>query len=161
MQSRVKICRRLLRCAFVFIVFFSEPPAFGKDLEVLVRILYIAFAGDQMSAICSSAPKVPLSNEDKNILLGAHLYSNMIKDHVTAGLEESDIENVVKSAADLAAVVTQTEILRLGKYTAEQLPAATIQWCTEKVEPLIAQTTGAYNRNRDEIEKMITKAKAD
>ena len=144
----------------IFCIFWNMSPAFSKDLQVLIRILYAGFAAEQMSAICTSAG-ISLSDEDKDLFKSATIYSRKIKEHVIAGLLDPDNSFVVKSAADRAKLVTQGEINALAAYTPEQLPGATKQWCENKVAPFAAQVIGVYFRQPYVIEQLIAKAKAD
>ena len=148
------------RSFLVFCIFWNLSPAFGKDLQVLIRILYAAFAAEQMSAICTNAG-ISLSDEDREIFKSATIYSSKIKEHVVAGLLDSDNYFVVKSAADRAKLVTQADINALAAFTSEQLPAATLQWCENKVAPFAAQVIGVYFRQPYVIEQLIARAKAD
>ena len=107
-----------------FVVFWNLSPVFGKDLSVLTRILYAAFAAEQMSAICTSA-HIPLSDDDKAVFTSTKVYAEGIKQIVIAGLADSDTSFVLKSAADQAKAVTRAELDVLATYPSQQLSAET------------------------------------
>ena len=147
-------------CMIIFVVLWNLSPVFGKDLNVLTRILYAAFAAEQMSAICTSA-HIPLSDSDMTRFTSAKVYADGIKQIVIAGLADTDVNFILRSAADQAKAVTRAEIEALSTYPSQQLSAKTLQWCKNKVIPFADQVVGAYVRNPDEIRQLITKAKAD
>jgi len=152
---------RIAQCFMTgFIVLWSLSPVFGKDLGILTRILYAAFAAEQMSAICTSA-NIPLSDDNKNLFTSAKAYADGIKQIVIAGLSDSDVSFVLKFAADRAKADTNAELQVLAAYPTQKIPAETLRWCENKVIPFVDQVVGAYVRNPDEIRQMITKAKAD
>ncbi len=74
----------------IFVVLWNLSPVFGKDLNVLTRILYAAFAAEQMSAICTSA-HIPLSDSDVTRFTSAKVYADGIKQIVIAGLADTDV----------------------------------------------------------------------
>ena len=126
----------------------------------MTRILYAAFAAEEMSDICTSA-HIPLSDDEKALFTSSKVYAEGIKQIVIAGLADSDVNFVLKSAADRATAVTRAELDVLATYPSQQLSAETLRWCKNKVMPFADQVVGAYVRNPDEIRQLITKAKAD
>jgi hypothetical protein len=91
---------------------FNSPAALGKNLSVLVRVLYAAFLAEQTSMICATWTPV-LSEDDKRIFAGARSYSQLIKRKVTSDLSDADIDFVLKSAADRAKFETGEAIKAL------------------------------------------------
>jgi hypothetical protein len=89
------------------------------------------------------------------------VYADGIKQIVIAGLSDSDVGFVLKSAADRAIVDTRAELQVLAAYPTQRIPEETLRWCENKVIPFADQIVGAYVRNSDEIRQLITKAKAN
>ena len=109
-------------CISIFVFFWSYSPVFGKDLNELTKILTPAFSAQQMSAICTSA-QVPFSDDDKALFTSAQVYADGIKQIIIAGLSDSDVSFVLRSAADQSKAATRAELAALAKYPAQQLPA--------------------------------------
>ena len=159
-MRRNNFLRIAQRCMTTLFVLWSLSPVSGKDLNILTRILYAAFAAEQMAAICISA-NIPLSDDDKNVFTSAKVYADGIKQLVIARLADSDVSFVLTSAADRARADTKVEIEVLAKYPSERIPAETLRWCENRVMPFANQIVGAYVRNPDEIRQLITKGKTD
>ncbi len=147
-------------CMLMVFVLWSFSPVFAKDLYVLTRILYAAFAAEQMSTICTSA-HIPLSDDDMTRFTSAKVYAEGIRKIVVAGLADADVNFILRSASDQAKAVSRAELEALSNYRSQQLSAKTLQWCENRVIPFADQVVGAYVRNPDEIRQLITKAKAD
>ena len=144
----------------VVLIISNSSLVSGKDLPVLTRMLYAAFLSEQMSAICTSA-HIKLSDSDRDAFLSAKIYSEVIKQIIIAGLNDTDAKSILKVAADRARADTRSEIETLAVYPPEQIPRVTIRWFENKVKPFVSQIVGAYARHPDVIEKLINKAKAD
>lgn len=67
-------------------------PAFGKDLDTLVRILSPAFLGQQGISICTD---MPLDTETQSTLSRLNAYANYVKMRVTDGLTGSEAQYVL------------------------------------------------------------------
>jgi hypothetical protein len=152
--------RGLKYCVAILFVIMNLPQAYSKDMQVLIRILDAAFAAEQMSTICMSA-KINLSENDKEVFKSAVIYSQGVRRHVIAGLSVSDVDFVLKSAADQAKALTEAEIAALATFSPALLSDETQQWCANKVKPSANQIIGAYMRNPEVIEQLIAKAKAN
>jgi hypothetical protein len=152
--------RGLKYCVATLFILINPSQAHSKDMQVLIRILDAAFAAEQMSTICMSA-KINLSENDKEVFKSAVIYSQGIRRHVIAGLSVSDVDFVLKSAADQAKARTKAEIAALITFPPARLSDETQQWCANKVKPFANQIIGAYMRNPEVIEQLIAKAKAN
>ncbi|HUL88167.1 MAG TPA: hypothetical protein VLU23_08295 [Pseudolabrys sp.] len=89
-------------CSWVLLVLLgSLSPAFGKDLNTLIRLLYSAYVAEQGSAMCM-VPSIKLSDSDRAVFIDAHNYAQLLKQKISTGLSDDDVRFVLKSAADRA-----------------------------------------------------------
>lgn len=103
-EKSLEAMSKIARCAcslLLLLLFGAMSPVFGKDLNVLIRVLYAAFIAEQGSSMCM-VPSIQLSESDRAIFINAHYYAEWIKQKVSAGLNDEDVQFVLKSAADQA-----------------------------------------------------------
>jgi hypothetical protein len=84
--------------AALVVVAFAVSPVLGKDLNVLVRVLYSAFVAEQGSSMCM-VPSITLLQTERSVFIDAHNYAQLVKQKVTAGLSDHDVQFVLRSAA--------------------------------------------------------------
>lgn len=153
-KSQPKRTRAVGYMVVLAVVCVTSFPALAKDLSVLVRITYAAFAADQGSALCASS-RLNFSSEDTTAFENAKNYAQWIKQRVSPGLSNDDVRSVLVTAADRAKTEAR-EAIRTFRSEAD-----VFQWCTATVAPLAREVTGAYVRNRSLIDEIIQKAKSD
>ena len=146
------------RALFAIMMSCTIAPAAAKDLNVLVRITYAAFLAQQGAAMCN-LPRLPLSSEDRMVFVNAHTYADWIKQTVSAGLSETEVQYILRSAADRAKdeMLQVTEVLR--SYPPDGETAELLKWCTGKMKGIADQVVGTYARQPELIEQIIRKAK--
>lgn len=146
--------------AALLLLLTAIPQASGKDLNVLIRITYAAFIAEQGSAMCS-LPRLNLSEPDRIVFLNAKNYATWIKQLVSTGLSDQDIQFVLRSAADRA----RGEMLQVVKVLKSHPPdvetAELIRWCTTIMKNIASEVVGTYLRQPDVIEQLIRKAIED
>jgi hypothetical protein len=98
------LVRSAFSCFFSFL-FVPFSPVFCKDLNVLIRLLYSAYAAEQGSAMCM-VPSINLSESDRAVFIDAHTYAELATQKISAGLSDDVVRFVKKSAADLARACT-------------------------------------------------------
>lgn len=138
----------------------GSPQANGKDLNVLIRVLYAAFLVEQASAVCLDW-SFPFSDDDKAIFKDTKIYSQWIKQKVVAGLNDADVNLVLKSAADRAKAESLAAVGAIRSYGPERESAALRNWCLNTVRPFAKQVVSTYLNQPRVIDQLIEKAKAD
>jgi hypothetical protein len=148
-------------CSFLFLLLFGVmSPVFGKDLNVLIRVLYAAFLAEQGSAMCM-VPSIKLSESDRAVFINAHNYAQWIKQRVSAGLSDDDVQFVLKSAADRA----RGEMLEVVRVLKSNPPdkeySELFFWCTINMRPIADKVVRAYVDEPSVVDKLIENAKHD
>ena len=87
----------------------SSVPA--KDLNVLSDILYTAFLAQQGSAMCN-LPRLPLSDDDRIAFIKAHNYANWLKQHISEGLSNEEVQFVLRTAGDINQSISKCTLRR-------------------------------------------------
>ena len=128
-------------CLFLFLV-GQLWPAFGKDVNALINLLYSAFLAEQGAAMCM-APSINIPADDRAVFLDTHQYAQAIRQKVSTGLGDSDVQFIVKSAADHA----REQMLQVVNVFKSNPPdkeyAELFRWCTNIMKP------AAENMHRD------------
>jgi hypothetical protein len=145
----------------LFVLMLCDPrPGAAKDLSVLIRITYEAFLVQQGSAACNS-PRLPLAVDDRTIFINAQNYGNRIKQQVSSGLSEEEVQYVLRSAADRAHKEMRQVIDAIKSNPPERQPSELLKWCKETMRRLAEQVVATYVRNPEVTDRLIQKAKAD
>jgi hypothetical protein len=143
-----------------FLLFAILSPVFSKDLNVLIRVLYPAFFAEQGSAMCMT-PNIKLSESDRAVFINAHNYAHLIKQKVSAGLSNEDIQFVLRSAAGQA----RSELLEVVRALKSNPPDKEyfelFRWCTNKMKPVADRVVRAYDDDPDVVNRLIEYAKRD
>lgn len=157
----IKACG-LGRHVTAVLLFLCVTPsfAFGKDLNVLIRVLYAAFLVEQTSSLCLTWVS-SLSNEDRAIFTNTRAYRELIKPKVESGLNAADVDLVLKSAADRAKAEVLEAVTILRSYGPEREPVEFDRWCANSVKPHAKQVVGTYVRQPEVIDALIQKAKLE
>ena len=148
-------------CGFLFLLFHGVmSPVFGKDVKVLIRVLYAAFVAEQGSAMCT-VPSINLSESDRVIFINAKNYAQWIKQKVSTGLSDDDVQYVLKSAADRAReeMLEVVRVLKSNPPDKEYLEL--FRWCTTNMKPIADKVVRTYVDHPDVIDKLIEDAKHD
>lgn len=144
-----------VRVVFVLALTCTGPiSALGKDLNVLVRIAHAAFLADQGAAVCAGA-RLDFSSEDTIAFKNAKNYAQWIKQRISIGLRDDEVQSVLVSAADRAKADAREAVRTFHS------EADLFHWCAATLAPLARQVVGTYTRNRSLIEDIIQKAKSD
>jgi hypothetical protein len=158
-----KAMSQVPRCSYslLFLLLFGVmSPAFGKDLNVLIRVLYAAFIAEQGSAMCM-VPSINLSEGDRTVFINAHNYAQWIKQRVSASLRDDEIQFVLKSAAERA----RGEMLEVVKVLKSNPPdreyVELFRWCTTNMKPIADKVVHTYVDNPEGVNKLIEDAKHD
>ena len=142
------------------LMLFDPSPAAAKDLEVLIRITYVAFLVQQGSAACN-LPRLPLATDDRKIFINAQNYGNWIKQQVSSGLSEEEVQRVLRSAADRAYKEMRQVIDGIKSNPPERQSSELFKWCKETMRRLAEQVVGTYLSNPEVTDRLIQKAKED
>lgn len=152
-SRRYRLQAKLICAALAFVlVCTASISTLARDFDVLVRIAYAAFLVDQGSAVCAGA-RLNFSSEDAIALKNAKSYAQWVKQRISIGLRNDEVQSVLVPAADRARAEAREAVGMLHS------GADVFRWCTATVAPLARQVVGAYMRNRTLIEEIIQKAK--
>ena len=133
-------------------------PAFGKDLNVLVRILYAAFVAENGAAMCT-VPNVQLTDEDRIVFRDARTYAQWVKQRISADLSAEEVQFVLQSAAGRAKGEMDEVVRIIKSYPSNVEYAELSRWCTSNMKPIAFEVVGAYANQREALEKLIDKSK--
>ena len=149
----------LMRCSLVIVLCLSAiATASAKDLNVLIRITYAAFLAEQGSSMCN-LPRLSLPTEDRVVFVDAKNYANWIKQLISTGLSDQDVQYVLTTAATRAhkEMIQVIEVLKSNPPDVET--AELYRWCTGTMKGIAKEAVGAYTHQPDVIEQIIKKAK--
>jgi hypothetical protein len=138
----------------------SLSPAFGKDLNTLIRLLYSAYVAEQGSAMCM-VPSIKLSDSDRAVFIDAHNYAQLLKQKISAGLSDDDVHFVLKSAADRAREDMLQVVGVLKSKPPDKEYAELFRWCTNNMKPGAEKLLRGYAEAPDALDKLIDSAKHD
>ena len=139
---------------------FAVSPVLAKDLNVLVRVLYSAFVAEQGSSMCM-VPSITLLQTERSVFIDAHNSAQLVKQKVTAGLSDHDVQLVLRSAADQAKEDMLVVVKRLKSSPPEQEYAELLRWCRNNMKPGAEKLVRAYNESPGSLDKIIEDAKRD
>ena len=149
----------LVRCSLVIVLCLSAiASASAKDLNVLIRITYAAFVAEQGSSMCD-LPRLSLPTEDRAVFVEAKSYANWIKQQISAGLSDQDVQYVLTSAATRAYGEMRQVIEVLKSNPPDVETTELYRWCTGTMKGIAEKVVGAYTRQPNTIEQIIKKAK--
>jgi hypothetical protein len=151
---------RYTRTCVLLLVLGSLAPAFGKDLNTLIRLLYSAYVAEQGSAMCM-VPSIKLSDSDRAVFVDAHNYAQLLKQKVSAGLSDDDVRFVLKSAADRAREDMLQVVGVLKSRPPDKEYAELFRWCTSNMKPGAEKLLRGYTEAPDALDKLIDNAKHD
>jgi hypothetical protein len=148
-------------CSFLFLLLFGVlAPTFGKDLSILVSVLYPPFFAEQGSSMCM-APSIKLSASDRTAFINAHNYAQLIKQKVSAGLSNEDLQFVLKAAADQANSELR-EVVRVLKSNPPDREYIELLHCrTDNMKTVAEKVVRAYVDEPDVVDRLIEHAKHD
>lgn len=133
-------------------------PAFARDLNVLIRVVYAAFFVEQGAAMCS-VPGVLLSNDDRVLFVNTKNYAQWIKQKVSADLSPEEVSFILKSAADRARGELGEVVKILKSYPPDREYAELSAWCTTKMTSFASKVVVGYVNDREKIDGIIDNAK--
>jgi hypothetical protein len=137
---------------------YMSLPALGKDLNVLIRVLYPAFFIEQGAAMCS-VPNVQLSDDDRLLFMNTKNYAQWIKQKATANLPPDEVLSILRSSADRAKDELSEVIKVLKSYPANREYAELSVWCTTKMNSFARKIVLGYVEERKKIDDLIEDAK--
>ncbi|MFZ0624074.1 MAG: hypothetical protein WBX05_03670 [Pseudolabrys sp.] len=148
-------------CSWALLVLLgSLSPAFGKDLNTLIRLLYSAYVAEQGSAMCM-VPSIKLSGSDRAVFIDAHNYAQLLKQKISTGLSDDDVRFVLKSAADRAREDMLQVVAVLKSNPPDKEYAELFRWCTNNMKPGAEKLLRGYAQAPDALDKLIDNAKHD
>jgi hypothetical protein len=142
-----------------FLVMFVSP-AISKDFGILTRMLYAALLAEQGVALCTVADPA-FASETSGPMGHMHDYAQHIKVEVTAGLNETEILSLLKSAADRAKAEALQALRRLRTEGTEIETARVTMWCQTVVKPLVRQVIDTHDTDHAQIDQLLEEAKKD
>ena len=154
---------RVFRYAYGLLCFFLfgvTSPVFGKDLDVLARVLYPPFFAEVGSSMCM-VPSIKLSESDRTLFINAHYYAQAIKQKVSAGLSEEEVRFVLKSAADKAWGELREVVRVLKSNPPDREYAELFRWCTDNMKTVAGDVLRKYSEEPDFVDRLIEGAKRD
>lgn len=143
---------RVKQATVIFCLFWT--PAFGKDLDTLVRVLSPALLGQQGVSICTD---MPLDTETQSTFSRLNAHANYIKMRVTDSLTESEAQYVLTSSPDKAKVQID-EVVRLLKLDPDQKYSKRLRWCRENLMNIAQRVLSTYAFDKHALEKMVDDA---
>ena len=145
-------------CLFFLLLTAATSPAFGKDLNALIRVLYSAYVAEQGSAMCM-VPSIKLSDSDQAVFVEAHNYAKLATEKVSAGLGDDEVRFVIKSAADRAHEDMLQVVRVLKSNPPDKEYAELFRWCTHNMKPAAEKLVRAYADAPGAFDKLIDNAK--
>ena len=145
-------------CLFFLLLTAATSPAFGKDLNALIRVLYSAYVAEQGSAMCM-VPSIKLSDSDRAVFVDTHNYAELATEKVSAGLGDDDVRFVIKSAADRAHEDMLQVVRVLKSNPPDKEYAELFRWCTHNMKPAAEKLVRAYADAPGAFDKLIDNAK--
>ena len=145
-------------CLFFLLLVVATSPVFGKDLNVLIRLLYSAYVAEQGSAMCM-VPSIELSDSERAVFIDAHNYAELATQKVSAGLSVDEVRFVIKSAADRAIGDMRQVVRVLKSNPPDKEYAELFRWCTNNMKPAAEKLVRAYADAPDAFDKLIDDAK--
>jgi hypothetical protein len=146
-------------CRVLFLLLFGvTSPVFGKDLDVLVRVLYPPFFAEMGSSMCM-VPSIQLSESDRALFINAHYYAQAIKQKVSAGLSDEEVRFVLKSAADQARSELREVVKVLKSNPPDREYAELLRWCTDNMKTVANNLLRKYGEEPDFVDGLIEGAK--
>lgn len=136
----------------------NSPPARAADLETLARVLIPAYMAQNFAALCVvDNPK--FVEETAGSQGHVHIYAKHVKDEVSNGLSLTDVETVLRMAADTAQSVLRKELSELpsGPPSSRSEPMA--RWCEKSAKPFVREIIEAHFSKHTEVEQIIVQAK--
>jgi hypothetical protein len=152
---------KTLGYAIMFLMVMFASPAISKDFGILTRMLYVAFLAEQGVALCMLANPA-FARETSGPMGHMHDYAQHIKMQVTAGLNETEILSLLKSAADRAKGEAQQALRSLATEGTEGPvieTARVTRWCQTVVKPLVRQVIDTHDNHHAQIDQLLEKAK--
>lgn len=144
--------------ATAMLVAIMVTSAFGRDLELLGKILSSPFLVQQGIAICSTGD-VPFTSEETATLLSAGSHANYMKLKISESLKREEVEYVLRNAANRARAY-MSEVIRLLKENPPDLEQVKrVNWCKQNLIQLANKTLTIYQDNKDRFEAIIEQAK--
>lgn len=132
----------------------------AKDLNKLSDILYTAFLAEQGSSMCN-LPRLPLSDDDRTVFRNARNYAAWMKQQISAGLSDEEVQFVLRSAADRAHGEMLGVVREMKSNPPERVSAEIFRWCTGTMKDIAEKAVSTYINQPDVIEEIIRKAKED
>lgn len=154
-----RLAPTLMSCSLVIVLCLGAiAPVSAKDLNVLIRIAYEAFLADQGSSMCN-LPRLSLPTEDRVVFADAKNYANWIKQQISIGLSDQEVQYVLMSAATRAhgELLQVVEVLKSNPPDIET--PELYRWCTGTMKGIAEKAVVAYTDQPDVIQQMIKKAK--
>src|ERR1700730_374362 len=155
----LRLAATLMSCSLVIVLCLGAiPPASAKDLNVLIRTTYAAFLAEQGSSMCN-LPRLSLPAEDRAVFVDAKNYANWIKQQISTGLSDQDVQYVLTSAATRAhgEMLQVIEVLKSNPPDVET--AGLYRWCTGTMKDIAEKVVVAYTDHPHVIEQITKKAK--
>lgn len=138
--------------------FLISWPARAADLETLSRVLIPAYMAQNFAALCV-VDNPTFVEETAGSQGHVHIYAKHVKDEVSAGLSLTDVETVLRMAADTAQSVLRKELSELpsGPRSSRSEPMA--RWCEKSAKPFVREIIEAHFAKHMEVERIIVQAK--
>ena len=158
-----KAISKVARCACglsSLLLFDVMSPAFGKDLDVLIRVLYPPFFAE-MGAVMCMVPSIKLFDSDRTVFINAHNYAQLIKKKVSTGLNDEDVRFVLKSAAEQARSELREVVRVLKSYPPDREYTELFRWCADNMKTVAEKVVRAYVDEPDVVNRLIENAKHD
>lgn len=159
LRRTLRVCRRVYGVLFL-LLFGVTSPAFGKDLDVLVRVLYPPFFAQMGSSMCM-VPTIQLSDSDRTIFTNAYYLAGAIKQKVSAGLRDDEVRFVLKSAADQARNELREVIKVLKSNPPDKEYAELFRWCSDNMKTVANNVLRKYGEEPDLVDRLVEGAKRD
>jgi hypothetical protein len=152
--------RKMLGQAGVVLLVMLAAPAIVKDFGILNRMLYAAFLAEQGAAVCIAADPA-FASETSGPMGYMRDYAQHIKAEITAGLNETEILSLLKSAAGKAKADALQALRNLRAEGPETETARLTRWCQTVVKPLVRQVIDTHDTDHAQIDQLLEKAKKD
>jgi hypothetical protein len=106
-------------------------------------------------------PSIALLQTERSVFIETHNYAQLIKQKVTAGLSDSDVQFVLRSAAGQAKEDMLVVVRRLKSSPPDQEYAQLLQWCRNNMRSSAEKLVRAYIESPGSLDTLIDNAKHD
>lgn len=136
----------------------AATPVGAKDLALLTRVLFAIDLAEMLTNVCRLGDPTFLEGP-VGPLGGVHDYQLHIKGEVLAGLDATEADQVLHTAADRARDQARKDFnsFAIGNGQLDSVP--TNSWCAKEAGPSIRKVIGTHDNFHADIDRLLVGAK--